>query len=381
VNDSRSQLIKEIAIHTGFDLVGVISPDQPLHYPVFEKWLESGRHAEMSYLSSDRSRRLRSNPSLLLTGCRSIVVLGFRYPAANHSSAGLVGRIASYAWIKDYHVLLDQQLNELVRSIEHQLKIPIGYRIYCDTGPVLERDLAQQAGLGWIGKNTCLIHPRYGSFFFLAEIFLDTELEHDTPFSEDRCGNCTRCIEACPTGCIMPDRTIDASRCISYLTIELKGVIPHGLRSSIDNWIFGCDLCQQACPWNAHLAKLGKVSYNTPELEDKSPSLIGELKLSPEDFQQKYKQASLKRPKRAGYLRNVTIALANLAFKTPQYLAIAEEELKNVLFTEAEPLVRGHAAWGLGRLGTVFSRETLQSAMQHESDEYVRQEIDSALNG
>jgi epoxyqueuosine reductase len=381
VNDPRSQLIKEIAKNAGFELVGVTSPDQPLHYPVFEKWLQAGRHAEMSYLSSDRGRQLRSNPRMLLGGCRSIVVLGFRYPTANHSPSGLVGRIASYAWIEDYHALLDQRINEIVKTIEGRLNIPIRSQVYCDTGPVMERDLAQQAGLGWIGKNTCLINSRFGSFFFLAEIFLDIELERDVPFLEDRCGTCTRCIEACPTGCIMPDRTIDAGKCISYLTIELKGVIPLGLRSLIGNWIFGCDICQQACPWNIRFANLDRNNRNECTLEDISPRLIGELSLSPEDFQRKYKDTPLNRPKRAGYLRNVTIALANLTVKTPQYTPVAEEELKKTLFDEVEPLVRGHAAWGLGKLGTEFAQQTLQFAIQHESDKYVRQEIQSALNG
>jgi epoxyqueuosine reductase len=159
-------------------------------------------------------------------------------------------RVASYARGEDYHDVLPARMQELVRFIEEQVGGPVGNRYYTDTGPILERDLAQQAGIGWIGKNTCLIHPKQGSYFFLSEILLDLELEPDPPFTTDHCGTCTRCITACPTQCILPDRTLDATRCISYLTIELKDDIPVELREKVGDWAFGCDVCQMVCPWN-----------------------------------------------------------------------------------------------------------------------------------
>ena len=164
-------------------------------------------------------------------------------------------RIASYAHGDDYHDILPARMKELVQFIEEQVGGPVQNRYYTDTGPILERDLAQRAGIGWIGKNTCLINPKQGSYFLLSEILLDLELEPDPPFTTDHCGTCTRCIEACPTDCILPNRTLDARRCISYLTIELKDDIPLELRDKIGDWVFGCDICQQVCPWNRFAAE------------------------------------------------------------------------------------------------------------------------------
>ena len=172
------------------------------------------------------------------------------------------GRVAAYAWGDDYHDTLPKKLQELAAFIEEQAGQPVANRFYTDTGPLLERELAQRAGLGWIGKNTHLINPKAGSFFLLAEILLDLELEPDPPFTSDHCGTCTRCIQACPTGCILPNRTIDARRCLSYLTIELKDDIPADLRPTLGNWVFGCDLCQMVCPWNRFATR--EVARSSP---------------------------------------------------------------------------------------------------------------------
>jgi epoxyqueuosine reductase len=239
---------------------------------------------------------------------------------------------------------------------------------------VLERDLAQRAGLGWIGKNTCLIHPTQGSYFFLAEILLNIELEPNEPFLHDRCGSCTRCLEACPTACILPDRTLDARRCISYLTIELRGAIPFELRPQIGEWVFGCDICQQVCPWNQRFATAHGDPAFAARPDVPNPDLLEELKLSSEQFNYKFKGSPVKRAKRGGYLRNVAIALGNLGDET------ALPVLIHSLASEPEPLVRGHVAWALGRLGGNAARRALQQAAQIEKDAYVLSEIRSALD-
>ena len=311
-----SQLVKTEALRLGFQLAGVTTPDPPPHLSVYENWLKDERQGEMGYLATERARQARADPRLLLPECRSILALGIRYPAPEPVSGtvpGLspAGRVASYAWGTDYHEVIPKRLRSLVVFIEEQVGHPVPNRWYTDTGPVLERDLAQRAGLGWIGKNTCLINPGLGSYFLLAEILLGIDLEPDPPFVPDFCGSCTRCLEACPTACILPDRTIDARRCISYLTIELKGVIPADLRPQMGDWIFGCDVCQQVCPWNQRFAApQGDPDFAAREGVPR-PDLAQELALDEVAFKAKFKGSPVKRAKRRGYLRNVAVALGN----------------------------------------------------------------------
>ena len=237
-------------------------------------WLKAGRHGEMSYLSTERSLVRRADPLQILPECQSILVLGMSHPVSDppagreNDNHYLQGRIAAYAWGDDYHEVIPERLKELVAFIEDRLGRSIPNRWYTDTGPIMEHDLAQRAGLGWIGKNTCLINPLQGSYFLLAVILLGIYLEPDPHFMPDHCGTCQRCLDACPTSCILPDRTIDARRCISYLTIELKGPIPIDLRAQTGNWVFGCDICQQVCPWNVHFASPGRnlVFEERPEV-------------------------------------------------------------------------------------------------------------------
>ncbi len=253
-----------------------------------------------------------------------------------------MGKIAAYAWGTDYHVIIPEKLQALIKFIEQQVGYPFSNRWYTDTGPILERDLAQRAGLGWIGKNTCLINPKLGSYFLLAEILLGIELEPDPPFTTDHCGTCTRCIEACPTECILEDRTIDAGRCISYLTIELKEDIPEDLRPLIGNWFFGCDVCQMVCPWNRFAAPDGDSSLKAREGMAR-PQLIRELELTPEDFNKKFKDSPVKRTKRRGYLRNVAVALGNSA--NPEAIPALKKALE-----DKEPMIQRHAAWALKQI-------------------------------
>ena len=214
---------------------------------------------------------------------------------------------------------------------------PVRSAWFVDTGPILERDLAQRAGLGWIGKNTCLINPAGGSYFLLAEIFLDLELEPDRPFTTDQCGTCTRCLDACPTGCILSDRTLDAGRCISYLTIELKEGMPPELRPLTGDWVFGCDICQMVCPWNRFASPEGDPVFRG-DPDTRQPEPVGELALTTQDFNRKFKDSPVRRAKRRGYERNVAVALGNIG---------SAEDLPalQVLLDDPDPMVREHALW------------------------------------
>jgi epoxyqueuosine reductase len=375
---SLKQGIQEQAKQLGFSLVGVTTCETLPHAGVFESWLELGRHGEMTYLNTQRSRSCRGHPELLMPECQSVLVLGARYPASPllMASSGrdelLRGKIASYAWGDDYHEVLHRKLKKVVDFIATQVGHSVPNRWYTDTGPILERELAQRAGLGWIGKNTCLINPGMGSYFFLAEILLGIELEPDPPFIYDRCGTCRRCIDACPTGCILPDRTLDARRCIAYLTIELKGPVPVEMRPLMEGWVFGCDVCQQVCPWNHFASTEVDPTYNTPEIIN-DPDLLEQMSLQVGSFNQMFRHNPIRRAKRRGYLRNVAVALGNLGSTE------AVASLVHALIEDPEPMVRSHAAWALGQIDDATARQALEGAAREETDPQVITEIQSAL--
>ncbi len=338
------QIIKDEARRLGFTLAGVTTPDPPAHYSAFENWLAQNRHGAMDYLATEKARARRADPGQILPECKSILVLATPYSPPSPSRRGdgsEVGvRVASYARGADYHDLLPARMRGLVQFIEAQVGRPIKSRWYTDTGPILERDLAQRAGIGWIGKNTCLINPKQGSYFLLSEIFLDLELEPDPPFVTDHCGTCTRCIQACPTDCILPDRTLDAARCISYLTIELKDDIPIDLRDKMGNWIFGCDICQIVCPWN-RFAVEGDPAFD--DVHSPRPP-TDEFVLTPQAFNQRFKRTPIKRAKRRGYLRNVAVALGNIGDER------ALPVLRQNALNDEEPMIREHAKWAMEQI-------------------------------
>jgi epoxyqueuosine reductase len=362
-----TQLVKSKANELGFALVGVTTADPLAEHPRYLNWIQAERHGKMGYLATERAVEGRADPKFIRPDCRSVLALGFPYAGPADSEqpqdSKPYGRIASYALSTDYHEILKPRLWSLLHYMEDLVGHEIPNRWYTDSGPLLERELAQRAGLGWIGKNSMLIHPQNGSYFLLAEMLLSIELEADAPFATDHCGSCTRCLEACPTDCILPDRTIDANRCISYLTIELKEPIPHEMRPLMRDWIFGCDACQTACPWN--------------QASEASPSpwvdLQAELQLSTYEFNRKFEERAIARPHRRGYLRNVAIALGNSGDRK------AVPELARSLVNDREPWVRGHAAWALGRIGGQQAQGSLQSALADEEDVDVLEEIRSAL--
>lgn len=312
--------IKAEAASLGFSLSGFTSPESPESFPIYTNWIASKKYAGMAYLAQDRHVLPRQNPDLLMPAVKSILSLAYPYPnpilKSNTGKANMRGRVASYAWMPDYHITLPPLLEALARSIQDMVDASVGWMGFTDSAAILERDLAVRAGLGWIGRNSCLIHPEHGSFFLLAELFLD--VTPDKLFGaadrfpiriSDHCGSCRKCVEACPTNCIQEDRTLDAGRCISYLTIEHKGNFSAEEKKKLGGWIFGCDICQMVCPWNQKFASQDlQMDVN---LEVAFPDLHGQLELSAEEFKQVYAGMPQHRTKHAGWTRNCLAVLEN----------------------------------------------------------------------
>jgi epoxyqueuosine reductase len=276
---------------------------------------------------------------------RSALVVGLNYGGTQPS-----GPIARYARGDDYHVVMRKKLGELgdwLVSESCASGVPARTRSFVDTGPVLERDLARRAGLGWFGKNTNLINPGLGSFFFIGALFTDLDLEPDAPFEADRCGTCTRCLDACPTQALVAPRTLDATRCISYLTIELKGTIPVDLRPAIGELLYGCDICQDVCPWNVRFARDVREPALAPHSDRVAPDAAEILRLDEGAWRARFGASALSRARRRGLARNAAVALGNRRDgRTVAVLTAARDE-------DPEPLVREHAAWALERIVSV----------------------------
>ncbi|HKJ27695.1 MAG TPA: tRNA epoxyqueuosine(34) reductase QueG [Anaerolineales bacterium] len=365
-DELKEGLIEE-AHRLGFTLAGIAAPDPPPSFPRYLRWVQSGRHAEMGYLATERNLSRRADPKRILPECRSILSLGMPY----HPPKAHPGGVAAYAWGDDYHDVLIPLLKKLVAYLAEQDGSAVNGRWYTDTGPILERDIASRAGLGWIGKNSMLIHPQHGSYFLLAEILLDIELPPDEPFPVDHCGTCTRCLDACPTSCILPDRTLEAEACLSYLTIENKGEIPLEMRPKVGEWVFGCDVCQQVCPWNRFSHEHGYSAFGArPGIPPED--LAAELALSPQEFNRKFKDSPIKRAKRRGYQRNTAVVLGNQGDES------AVPALAQAL-QDDEPLVRQHAAWALGQIGGAQAKDALHKALEAEQVETVFAEIELVL--
>jgi epoxyqueuosine reductase len=339
---SRSELKQRLvsfAREIGFDSCRVAACGFAPHADEFRNWLGQSRHGEMSYM--ERGDEKRCDPRKVLPGARSIVVLAMNYfqgEQLRRSQTAATGRIARYAWGDDYHDLIQRKLeriDEFLREFGGQQKC------YVDTGPVLERDHAAQAGVGWHGKSTMLIDERLGTWFFLAEVLTTLELPSDEPVP-DRCGTCERCIKACPTGAITAPHRLDARRCISYLTIELKGPIPLELRPLIGNRIFGCDDCLDACPWN-RFAQVSRETAFSARQSTTGMSLRDYLSMDDNEFRVLFRNSPIKRIKRRGFLRNVCVALGNAG--DPSDLPALERAA-----VDAEPLVAEHAKWGIQQI-------------------------------
>ncbi len=392
--------IKDKARSLGFDLVG-IAPAEPLpeHERAAQERVRQGLLDGMSWFTQERIQRA-ANPQTLLPGAKTVVMVGLSYlpseddsspslqgegpdegeslaspeaPRPQEASLGLTGNVARYAHWTDYHTVMKVRLRELAAALEAHASGPIKARVFVDDGALLERAYAQRAGLGWFGKNTNILTSSHGSWVFLGALVTDLALEPDTPLKKT-CGSCVRCMPACPTNAIVAPYVLDARRCISYLTIERRGPIPRELRPLMGNWVFGCDLCQEVCPVNrgalpsARGSPLERTGY-VPTRRD----LIPFLDMTPEEFSARFRDTPIRRAKLAGLQRNACVALGNVGD------ACAVSALGRALRT-CEPMVRGHAAWALGRIGNLAARRLLEEALAAETDLWVQEELQVALN-
>jgi epoxyqueuosine reductase len=365
-----SNELKGRAAELGFSLCGICPAVAPAGTARLDEWLAAGYAGQMQYLA-DR-REAYSHPRGVLDGVTSIVMLAMNYRTAEPAKpqAG-EGRVSRYAWgDADYHDVIRERLDQLaifLREREPAAQV----RGVVDTAPLLEREFAQLAGLGWIGKNTLLLNRDQGSWFFLAALLTDIELEYDAAMESDHCGTCRACLDACPTDAFPQPYVLDASRCISYLTIELRAAIPMELREGVGEWVFGCDVCQEVCPWNSK-APLSREAEFAPRDDCHPMNSIGLFELDDAGFRQRFRHTPLWRPKRRGLLRNAAIVLGN----RPTDAAVPA--LVRGL-NDAEPLVRGACAWALGRYPDVRANEALYRRREVETDEDVRREIAMAL--
>jgi len=333
----------------GFDSCRVAACASPTHANEFHNWLKDGAAGEMSYM--ERGEEKRHDPQKVLPGAKSIIVLALNYWQGKfrRSQTAATGRIARYAWGDDYHDVIAGKLDK----IDNYLREFGGeQKCYVDTGPILERDHAAQAGVGWHGKSTMLVDVRLGTWFFLAEILTTLELPPD-PAARDRCGTCERCIKVCPTGAITGPHRLDARRCISYLTIELKGAIPLEFRQLIGDRIFGCDDCLDACPWN-RFARISNESAFAARTSTINFALRDYLGLSDAEFRSLFRNSPIKRIKRRGFLRNVCVALGNVGDSSD--LAALKQAA-----SDPEPLIAEHAAWAIERIRERCAPEIVES--------------------
>jgi epoxyqueuosine reductase len=376
--DALTDAIKAEALRLGFDLVGVAPVRPSDHARLYNEWIKAGRHGEMAYLARPDAvrNRLEPNPQF-----RSAIVVALNYYSEITDQAADHAIIARYAHGRDYHKVIKKKLMELLRFIEQQIghELPLS-RAYVDTGPVLERELARRAGIGWFGRNTMMINPKRGSYFFLGTLLSELELKYDAPFEQDHCGTCTNCVDACPTSALLGrDESgapvIDATRCISYLTIEQRGPIPRELRPLIGNRVFGCDICQEVCPWNSpKFVQLSGETDFAPRSQVVNQSLIQLMKMNESEWDVFSQGSAIRRAKRAGFLRNVAVALGNS--KSHDAVPALIDAL-----SDQEPVVRGHAAWALGQISSPQGIAALRSRLATEREAWVRDEIERALTG
>jgi epoxyqueuosine reductase len=337
---------KALATQVGFDLSGVARVDAPPDLAFFAEWVARGHAGEMAYLSSQVAKR--SNLRTAFPWARSVLCVGLQYDTPRPYSTDAPpdrGWVSRYAWGDDYHDVMKAMLDRLAGKLREEAG-PFEARAYVDTGPIAEKAWAAAAGIGAWGKNGCLLHPEHGSWFFLGELVTDLDLPADAP-RPDLCGTCTACLEACPTGALVEPYVLDATRCISYLTIEVKAGIPAGRREGVGRHVFGCDICQDVCPWNRKRRHRGAAAFE-PRPGAEAPDLAGLAALDEEAFRARFQGSPVKRAKRRGLLRNVAVALGNAG-------VAGQRPLLERLAGDDDPVVREHAAWALLRLDARIS--------------------------
>jgi epoxyqueuosine reductase len=338
---SPAERVRALAQQAGLELVGLASAEAPETLRFFGEWVARGYAGEMDYLTSQVAKR--SDLTRAFPWARSVIVVGVPYDTPHPYSTDARpdrGWISRYAWGDDYHDVVKERLDELVERLAASLA-PVTLKSYVDTGPIAEKAYAAAAGLGAYGKNTCLLHPVHGSWFFVGMVVTDLALEPDAPRA-DMCGSCTACLEACPTQAFPEPYVLDATRCISYLTIELRGAIPEPLRGKLGRHVFGCDICQDVCPWNRKRRSSPEPVFE-PRAGALEPDLAELARLDQRGFSERFKKSPLKRAKRRGLLRNVAVALANSGDRS-------KAGVLETLAKDEDPLVREHALWALARL-------------------------------
>ncbi len=367
-----SLLTKRIRLEAqrlGFFKTGIV-PARPL--PMSDRldaWLHSGMYGDMTYMQRQAAKR--KDPGLVLENARTIIVLTLNYFSGHHPLEDLrKGKISRYAWGSDYHEILRDRLDAIQRFLKAE--VPDAPTLgYADTGPIAEKVWGAQSSIGWMGKHSNLITREQGSWFFVAVILTTAVLEYDPP-GKEYCGTCNRCITACPTRAIVAPYVVDARLCISYLTIEHKGSIPRSLRPLMGNHIFGCDDCQEVCPWNRFAVATTEDGFQ-PRQGHQIPDLVPLVRISREDFNRRFKNTPIRRTGRDRFVRNVAVALGN-SHATDSIPAL-EAALK-----DESGLVRAHAAWALGEIGPIEPSNALAVALAKEADPEVREEIALALN-
>lgn len=367
-DQTLTALIKTHAHRLGFAEVGVCAAVTTTGLAKLHEWLGAGYAGEMDYLA--HRAEAYSHPQHVLDGAKSLVMLAMNYRTADPVTPPLgYGRVSRYAWGGDYHDLVRQRLKSLCEFIQRQAP-QSAVRGVIDTAPLLEREFAQLAGLGWIGKNTLLLNRRQGSWFFLAALLTDLELDYDDPHTVDHCGTCTACLDACPTGAFVASRVLDSRRCISYLTIELRGQVPDELRAGMGEWLFGCDVCQEVCPWN-HKSP-GATETHFQPADGMNPLHLESLfDLDEAAFRRRFRGTPLWRAKRRGLLRSAAIVLGN----QQSGLAALSKGL-----ADCEPLVREACAWALGKFSPRGVAQLLSDRLGIEDDQAVRDTIKAALD-
>lgn len=341
--------VRQKAVELGFNLVGITPAVPSPQLDAYLRWIEGDYHGSMGYMArADRVAR-RRDLNVILPGARSLIMVGLDYGLSGTSPAVLQdpgrGRISNYAWGADYHDVMTPRLGLLADWLRQETHRDIAHRVYVDTGAILERSHARQAGLGFTGKNTMLIHPRRGSFFFLGEIITSFEFaayDEPTAAAGVSCGRCTRCLDACPTDAFPQAHVLDARRCISFLTIEHKGSIPVDLRPKMGNWVYGCDVCQTVCPFNRFTESTQEAAFHALDVAQIAPPLVDLLALTPETFKQRFSRSPILRIKRERLVRNACVAAGNWrgAAALPHLERLAADE---------SALVREHAQWALAQ--------------------------------
>lgn len=335
--------IKRRARELGFELVGIAPVGVVPELSFYRDWVAAGYAGEMHYLTRDLDRR--TSISAVVPEARSVIACAMVYntpqPRTHEITDPRKGWISRYAWGDDYHDVLRQRLEDLLVFIRKQSREPVIGRIYVDTGPVVDRVVAKYAGIGWFGKNTCLLNEEFGSWFFLGEIITNLELDYDSPVP-DRCGSCRRCIDACPTGALLEPYVLDSRRCISYLTIELRGPIPESLRPQMGQHVFGCDICQDVCPWNEEAPTTKEGSFQ-PRAGFVAPDLEDLAELDAQAFSARFRRNPIRRAKWRGLLRNVAVAMGNSGLQSFRPVLKRLSRL-------SDDLVAEHARWALRQL-------------------------------